>query len=52
MKNSSTGMLAFVAGTVDMTSPYFLQVPVLNDIRAQAPQAVCKLMATNVSATC
>jgi peptide/nickel transport system substrate-binding protein len=31
-----------------MTSPYFLQVPVLNDIRAQAPNAVCKLMATNV----
>jgi peptide/nickel transport system substrate-binding protein len=48
MKNSSTGMLSFVAGTVDMTSPYFLQVPVLNDIKAQAPQAVCKLMATNV----
>ena len=48
MKNSSTGMLSFVAGTVDMTSPYFLQVPVLNDIRAQAPKAVCKLMATNV----
>ena len=48
MKNSSTGMLSFVAGTVDMTSPYFLQVPVLNDIRAQAPSAICKLMATNV----
>jgi peptide/nickel transport system substrate-binding protein len=48
MRNGSTGMLAFLAGTVDMTSPYFLQVPVLNDIRAQAPQAVCKLMASNV----
>ena len=48
MKSGSTGMLAFVAGTVDITSPYFLQVPVLNDIRAQAPHAVCKLMATNV----
>ena len=48
MKNSSTGMLSFVAGTVDMTSPYFLQVPVLNDIKAQAPGAVCQLMATNV----
>ena len=48
MKNSSTGMLSFVAGTVDMSSPYFFQVPVLNDIRAQAPQAVCKLMSTNV----
>ena len=41
-------MLAFVAGDVDMTSPYFFQVPVLNDIKAQAPQAVCKLVPTNV----
>ncbi len=48
MKNSSTGMLSFIAGTVDMSSPYFFQVPVLNDIRAQAPKAVCKLMASNV----
>src|SRR6185312_6505178 len=43
-----TGMLSFIAGTVDMTSPYFFQVPVLNDVRAQAPKAVCKLMASNV----
>jgi peptide/nickel transport system substrate-binding protein len=48
MKNSSTGMLSFLAGTVDMSSPYFFQVPVLNDIRAQAPKAVCQLMASNV----
>ena len=48
MKNSSTGMLSFLAGTVDMSSPYFFQVPVVNDIKAQAPTAVCKLMATNV----
>ena len=41
-------MLAFVAGDVDMTSPYFLQVPVLNDIKAQAPQAICELVPTNV----
>jgi peptide/nickel transport system substrate-binding protein len=48
IKNQSTGVLAFLAGTVDMTSPYFLQVPVLKDITAQAPQAVCKLVASNV----
>ena len=35
--NRSTGILAFVAGKFDMTSPYFLQVPLLNDIKAQAP---------------
>src|SRR5689334_23697423 len=48
MKNSSTGMLAFLAGTVDMTSPYFLQVPVLRDIKDQAPQVTCELLASNV----
>jgi len=48
IKNTSTGVLAFVAGTVDMTSFYFLQVPVLKDIKAQAPQAICELMASNV----
>ena len=34
IKNQSTGVLAFVAGNVDMTSPYFLQVPLLNDIKS------------------
>lgn len=48
IKNQSTGALSFVAGKVDMTSPYFFQVPMLKDIEAQAPQAVCQLMATNV----
>jgi len=31
-----------------MTSPYFLQVPVLADIKAQVPQASCALVPTNV----
>jgi peptide/nickel transport system substrate-binding protein len=48
IKNQSTGALSFVAGTVDMTSPYFLQVPVLADIKAQVPQATCALVPTNV----
>src|SRR6267154_996398 len=43
IKNQSTGALSFVAGTVDMTSPYFLQVPMLADIKAQVPQASCAL---------
>ena len=45
IKNQSTGALAFVSGTVDMTSSYFFQVPMLKDIKAQAPQAICELMA-------
>src|SRR6266446_5326407 len=35
MKNVSTGVLAFVAGSVDFTSPYLLQVPVVRDVRAK-----------------
>jgi peptide/nickel transport system substrate-binding protein len=48
IKNQSTGALSFVAGTVDMTSPYFLQVPMLADIKAQVPQVSCVLVPTNV----
>ena len=48
IKNQSTGALAFVAGEVDMTSPYFLQVPMLKDIKEQAPQAICALVPSNV----
>ena len=48
IKNQSTGMLVFVAGKVDMTSPFFFQVPMLKDIAAQAPQATCKLVPSNV----
>ena len=39
IRNVSTGVLAFVAGKVDMTSPYFLQVPMLKDVKNQAPEA-------------
>src|ERR1700730_8984233 len=49
IKNVSTGVLAFVAGKVDMTSPYFLQVPVVTDVKNQAPEAICKLIPVNVN---
>jgi peptide/nickel transport system substrate-binding protein len=48
IKNQSTGMLTFVAGDVDVTSPYYFQVPMLRDIKAQVPDAVCQLKASNV----
>jgi peptide/nickel transport system substrate-binding protein len=48
IKNQSTGVLAFVAGQFDMTSPYFLQVPLLNDIKSQQPDATCALVPSNV----
>jgi peptide/nickel transport system substrate-binding protein len=49
IKNVSTGVLAFVAGKVDMTSPYFLQVPVVTDVRNQSPEAICELVPVNVN---
>jgi len=49
IKSVSTGVLAFVAGKVDMTSPYYLQVPVLNDVKNQMPEAICQLVPVNVN---
>jgi peptide/nickel transport system substrate-binding protein len=40
--NRSTAILAFVAGRFDMTFPYEVTFPLLKDITAQAPQAVCQ----------
>jgi len=49
IKNVSTGVLSFVSGKADMTSPYFLQVPVVKDIKDQAPEATCALVPVNVN---
>jgi len=48
IKNVATGALAFVSGKVDMTSWYFLQVPMLKDVSKQAPEAHCELVPSNV----
>src|SRR5438132_5832997 len=32
-----------------MTSPYFLQVPVVTDVRNQSPEAICELVPVNVN---
>ncbi len=48
IKNVATGALTFISGTVDMTSWYFLQVPMLNDINDQLKQELCHLAPTNV----
>ena len=45
--NRSTAILAFVAGKFDMTWPYILTVPLLKDIKNQAPQAICELRTQN-----
>src|ERR1700747_490138 len=40
IRNPSTGILAFVAGKFDMTSPYFLQVPLIKDTQRQGRPGV------------
>jgi peptide/nickel transport system substrate-binding protein len=49
IKNPSTGVMTFAAGKVDLTSPYFLQIPVLKEVKNQAPDAICQLMPSNVN---
>ena len=43
VRNLSTATLAFVAGKFDMTFPYSLTVPLLNDVKSQMPQAICEM---------
>jgi peptide/nickel transport system substrate-binding protein len=47
--NRSTAILAFVAGRFDMTFPTEVSVPLLKDVKSQAPDAVCDLKPLNVS---
>jgi peptide/nickel transport system substrate-binding protein len=41
--NRSTAILAFVAGQFDMTFPYEVSIPLLKDVKDQAPQAICQV---------
>jgi peptide/nickel transport system substrate-binding protein len=49
IRNLSTAVLGFIAGKLDMTWPYSVRVPLLQDIRRQAPEAICELASNNVS---
>ena len=46
--NRSTAILGFVAGKFDITFPTEVSIPLLKDVKAQAPNAVCALEPTNV----
>jgi len=48
-RTGSTAELAFAAGNADMMFPYTVTFPMLKDIKAQAPQAVCQDGATSES---
>src|SRR3954447_26097281 len=47
--NRSTAILAFIAGKFDMTFPTEVTIPLLKDVKTQAPNAVCVVEPTNVS---
>jgi peptide/nickel transport system substrate-binding protein len=45
--NRSTALLAFATGKFDMTFPCDVSVPLLKDIKTQAPRAICELKPMN-----
>ncbi|GAC1634034.1 MAG: ABC transporter substrate-binding protein [Bradyrhizobium sp.] len=47
--NRSTAILGFVSGKFDMTFPTEVSIPLLKDVKAQAPNAVCVVEPNNVS---
>ena len=50
MPNRSTRVLAFGVGELDLTFDSDVTFPILSDVKAQAPDAVCEARTTNVSA--
>ena len=47
--NRSTAILAFTAGQFDMTWPGIVSVPLLKDVKSQAPEANCILRTSNAT---
>src|SRR6195256_2511213 len=51
IKDTGTRVLSFVAGKNDMFSPHGVTIPLLKQIKEQAPQAICEVTPTNVNRT-
>ncbi len=47
--NRSTAILAFTAGKFDLTWPYDVAIPLLKEVKAQEPAAVCEAAPMNAS---
>jgi peptide/nickel transport system substrate-binding protein len=43
IRNPATAVLAFVSGQFDMTFPNQLTMPLMKNVRSQAPQAICEV---------
>ena len=49
--NRSTAILAFISGKFDLTWPYDVAIPLVKDIKSQAPKAICDTVSMNASRT-
>ena len=49
IENRSTRILAFSTGEFDLTFPTDISAPLMKDVKAQAPKAVCEFLATGVN---
>jgi ABC-type transport system substrate-binding protein len=49
IESRSTRILGFVSGEFDMTFVNDITIPLLKDMRAQAPNAICQIRSSNVS---
>ena len=49
VSNRSTALLAFEAGKFDLTFPDEVTIPLLKEVKSQAPAAICEVRPTNVS---
>src|SRR5712672_3838979 len=47
--NRSTAILAFIAGKFDLTFPFGITVPLMKNIKAEAPKTICDVEPTNQS---
>jgi peptide/nickel transport system substrate-binding protein len=47
--NRATAILGFVSGKFDMTFPFEVTVPLVKDVKAQMPEAVCEIVPTNTA---
>src|SRR5438552_8918278 len=41
--NRSTAILAFIAGKFDLTFPFGITVPLMNNIKSEAPNSICEV---------
>src|ERR1700736_5499059 len=49
IRDVATRNLAFIAGKTDLYSPHGVTIPILKDIKSQAPQLICEVAPTKVN---